>query len=96
MPHVTRAQVRQLVGHEIIALRQNGSVVHGRLTGLKGDKLMLAPIDGKAYTQAILPLALFDILAISTSPFAGFGGFDGGFGFGGGLGFGGFGFPGFI
>lgn len=85
MSHVSRSQANELVGKEIYALRRDGSVVKGKLVRVKGNELILAPTDGKARTKAILPLALFDILAISTLPFAGFG-------FGG---IGGFGFPGF-
>lgn len=92
MSHVTRMQAKQFIGHEIYALRKDGAVVHGKLKGLKGDRLMIAPASGQAHTQAILPLALFDILAIGTLPYAGFGGFGGYGGYGG---FGGFGYPGF-
>ncbi|MBW5447003.1 50S ribosomal protein L33 [Cohnella sp. CFH 77786] len=85
MSHVSRSQVKELVGKEIYAVRRDGSVVKGKLVRVSGNELYLAPTDGKAHTNAILPLALFDLLAIGTLPFAGFG-------FGG---FGGFGFPGF-
>lgn len=103
MARITRAQAGQFIGREIYVLKRNGSAVHGKLTGLQGDKLMMAPIRGKAQIRAFLPLALFDVLAIGTAPFAGFGGGFGGFGgvgvgafagFGVGAGFGG-GFGGF-
>jgi hypothetical protein len=80
MSTVSRSQAQALVGQRICALKRDGSVVHGRLVRIRGDELILEPLDGKARTKAILPLALFDLLAIGTLPFAGFG-------------FGGFGFP---
>ncbi|TJY40968.1 hypothetical protein E5161_14730 [Cohnella pontilimi] len=84
MSYVSRAEVEKMVGQNIIALRKDGTVVQGKLVRVNGEELEIKPLDGsKAQTKAILPLALFDILAISTLPFAGFGGF-------------GFGFPGFF
>lgn len=80
MSQVSRSQAKELIGKEIYAVRRDGSVVKGRLINVKNYELVLEPLDGKARTQAILPLALFDLLAIGTLPFAG------GFGFG---------FPGF-
>jgi hypothetical protein len=85
MSHVSRSQAQELIGHKVYALRKDGSVVSGRLVRVKGDQLSIEMTDGKARTKAFLPLVLFDLLAIGTSPF----------GFGGGFGFGGFGFDGF-
>jgi hypothetical protein len=82
MSHVTRSQAQELIGQQIYAVRKDGTVVNGKLVRLDGDQLSLQPMDGnKVRTKAILPLALFDLLAIGTSPF--------------GFGFGGFGFDGF-
>jgi hypothetical protein len=90
MSRITRSQVQKLVGKSIYAVRKDGSVVSGKLVRVKGNQLVLEPPKGKVQTKAIIPLVLFDLLAIGTSPFGfGFGGFDG-FGFGGGFG-GGFG-----
>ncbi|MNR60774.1 hypothetical protein D3C85_1823430 [compost metagenome] len=64
---------------------------------ISGNTLLVAPQNGKkVQVKAIVPLVLFDLLAIGTAPYAygGFGGWGGGFGgFGGGFGgpFGGFG-----
>ena len=74
MAHVSRSQVRALIGKEIHAVRRDGTVVRGRLIRLRGDELIVEPTDGKARTQLFIPLVLFDLLAIGTSPF--------GFGFG--------------
>jgi hypothetical protein len=79
MSHVSRLQANELVGKHVYALRRDGSVVQGKLVRLSGNELMLEPTDGKAHTKAILPLALFDLLALSTVPF----GFGFGFPFGG-------------
>ena len=89
MSRVTRSQARALVGKTIYAVRKDGSVVSGKLVRIHGNRLVLeAPAGKKVKTKAILPLVLFDLLAIGTVPFAGgfggFGGFGGGFGWGGG------------
>jgi hypothetical protein len=77
MSNVTRAKVRGMIGQEIYAVRKDGSVVSGKLIGIRGDQLIMEEPKGKAHTQAFIPLVLFDLLAIGTSPF-GFGfGFDG-------------------
>jgi hypothetical protein len=74
MSHVTHAQAEELLGHKVYALRKDGTVVSGRLVRVNGNELSIEAWDGKARTKAILPLVLFDLLAIGTSPF-GFGGF---------------------
>jgi hypothetical protein len=86
MSRVTRDQVFKLVGKHIYALRKDGTTVSGKLVKISGSRLILERPNGKKVsTKAILPLALFDLLAIGTAPFA-FGPWGGGFG-----GFGGFG-----
>jgi len=81
---VSKEQARKLVGRNIYALRKDGSVVSGKLVGIRGNRLVLEqPRGKKAQVKAILPLVLFDLLAIGTSPFefGSFGGpFFGGFG----------------
>ncbi|NBD27607.1 hypothetical protein [Paenibacillus glycinis] len=91
MPRVTKEQAQKLVGKTIYAVRKDGSVVTGKLVRMHQNQLQLVPVvNGKeVQTRAIIPLVLFDLLAIGL--FAG-----GGFGFGGFGGFGpGFGGPGF-
>ncbi|WP_163859830.1 50S ribosomal protein L33 [Paenibacillus elgii] len=93
MPNVSKQDVAKLVGKKIYAVKKDGTVVEGKLVRINGNQLMVSTRNGKQVkTSAILPLVLFDLLAIGTSPFAfgGFGGF-GPFGFGG---FGPFGFGG--
>ncbi|MFB0845173.1 hypothetical protein [Paenibacillus oleatilyticus] len=86
MPKAVRKQdVAKLVGKQIYAVKKDGTVVEGKLVRINGNQLMISTSNGKQVkTSAILPLVLFDLLAIGTSPFAfgGFGGF-GPFGFGG-------------
>lgn len=90
---VSKQDVAKLVGKQIYAVKKDGTVVEGKLVRINGNQLMVSTCNGKQVkTSAVLPLVLFDLLAIGTSPFAfgGFGGF-GPFGFGG---FGPFGFGG--
>ncbi|CAH8772556.1 hypothetical protein [Paenibacillus dendritiformis] len=82
MRGVTKAQASKLVGKRIYALHKNGSVVSGKLIRISGNRLVLEQSKGKKVkTKAIIPLVLFDLLAIGTAPYA-FGGY-GGYGFGG-------------
>jgi hypothetical protein len=86
MSRVTRAQAQKLVGRHIYAVRKDGTVVSGKLVRISGNHMILEAQKGKKVsTKAILPLALFDLLAIGTAPFAyGYGGFGyGGLGYGG-------------
>jgi hypothetical protein len=84
MSRVTLSEAQRLIGQHIYAMRKDGTVVTGKLMSIKGNELSLKQHDnGKVRTKAIIPLVLFDLLAIGTSPFA-FGGF-GGFGYGGGF-----------
>ncbi|KEQ27904.1 hypothetical protein [Paenibacillus tyrfis] len=93
MPNaVSKQDVAKLVGKQIYAFKKDGTVVEGKLVRIKGNQLMVSTRNGKQVkTSAVLPLVLFDLLAIGTSPFAfggfspfGFGGFSP-FGFGGGF-----------
>lgn len=81
MHNVSKQDVRKLIGKSIYAVRPDGSVVTGKLVRVHQNKLIVAPLDsdkGKVVkTKAILPLVLFDLLAIGTLPFFG-GGFGGG------------------
>lgn len=93
MQRVSKEQVRKLIGKTIYAVRKDGSVASGKLIKIQQNKLFLRPtggIKGKVVkTKAILPLVLFDLLAIGTLPYA-YGPFGGGFG-GGYGGYGGYG-----
>ncbi|MEX3614879.1 hypothetical protein [Paenibacillus glucanolyticus] len=99
---VSKAKVKSYVGKEIVAYKKDGTVVTGKLVRVSGSRLFVIPATKgkKVKTKAIVPLALFDLLAIGTAPYAfggGFGGYPGGYpgGYGGfGPGYGGYG-PGF-
>ncbi|MDR6553833.1 hypothetical protein [Paenibacillus qinlingensis] len=103
---IRKEEVRKLIGKDILAVKKDGTQVTGKLVRISGNTLIVAPQNGKkVQVKAIIPLVLFDLLAIGTAPYAyggfggGFGGYGGGFGggFGGfpyGGGFGGFGGPG--
>ncbi|WP_372628847.1 hypothetical protein [Cohnella sp.] len=87
MANITRSQARKLVGKHVYAVRKDGSVASGKLVRISGDKLILEqPRGKKARTSAILPLVLFDLLALGTVAGAGWGGGWGGGGWGGGFG----------
>ncbi|WP_028546010.1 hypothetical protein [Paenibacillus taiwanensis] len=92
MRGVTQAEARKWVGKHIYAVRKNGSVITGKLVRISGDRFVLEQPKGKQVrTKAILPLVLFDLLAIgaySSKPY-GYGGYGGGYGHGGYAGYGG-------
>ncbi|NOV00169.1 50S ribosomal protein L33 [Paenibacillus planticolens] len=97
---IRKEDVLKLVGKQIVALKKDGTSVSGKLVRVSGNTLIVAQQKGKkAQVKAFIPLVLFDLLAIGTSPFGfgggfGYGGFGGGFGPG--FGYGGFGGPGFF
>lgn len=79
---VTKKQVMKLVGKHIVAVKKDGSRVTGKLVRVSGDRLVLQRVSGKkVQTKALIPLVLFDLLAVGTAPYAGYGG---GYGYGGG------------
>jgi hypothetical protein len=95
------SQAKKLVGKKIVAYKKDGAVVTGTLVKISGKRLYVKPSAGKKVrTKAILPLALFDLLAIGTAPYAGGyayggGGYPGyGYGYGGGYPGYGYGYPG--
>lgn len=67
--HVTRDEAMKLIGKNIVAIK--GTRVTGRLLKVSGNKLVLKRAIGKkVHTKAILPLVLFDLLAVATLPYA--------------------------
>lgn len=82
---VTKKQVMRLVGKQIIAVKKDGTQVTGKLLRVSGNRLILQRVSGKkVQTKAIIPLVLFDLLAIGTAPYAFGGGYGGGAPYGGG------------
>lgn len=83
-----KKEAQKLVGKNIVAYRKDGSMVTGKLVKISGNRLIMAPKKGKkVHTKAILPLALFDLLAIGTLPYSygnyGPGPYGGGYGYSG-------------
>ncbi|WP_339320721.1 hypothetical protein [Paenibacillus sp. FSL R10-2734] len=96
---VTKKQVMRLIGKQIIAVKKDGTQVTGTLLRVSGNRLILRRVSGKkVQTKAIIPLVLFDLLAIGTAPYAYGGGYGGGTPYGGGYGngtpYGGYGYGG--
>lgn len=68
---VTRDEAMKLIGKNIVAIKKDGTRVTGKLLKVSGNKLVLKRLNGKKVrTKAILPLVLFDLLAIATLPYA--------------------------
>ncbi|AOZ92102.1 hypothetical protein [Paenibacillus crassostreae] len=91
---VTKAQAQKCVGKNIVATKKDGTLVTGKLLRISGNRLILQHYSKKkVHTKAIIPLVLFDLLAIGTAPYvAGYGsggynpyasnGYNGGYGYG--------------
>ncbi|CAH1217870.1 hypothetical protein PAECIP111892_04502 [Paenibacillus auburnensis] len=93
---VTKKQVMKLVGKNIVAVKKDGSKVMGKLLRVSGNRLILQRVSGKkVQTKALIPLVLFDLLAVGTAPYAyspyGYGGGGPYGGYGPGPGYGGYG-----
>jgi len=68
---VTRDEAMKLIGKNIVAIKKDGTRVTGKLLKVSGNKLVLKRPNGKKVrTKAILPLVLFDLLAVATLPYA--------------------------
>lgn len=82
---VTKKQVMKLVGKNIVALKKDGTRVTGKLLRISGNQLVLQRVSGKkVQTKALIPLVLFDLLAIGTAPYAYGPKYGPGYGYGGG------------
>lgn len=86
------SSVRKLVGKQVVAAHRHFGIISGKLVKVSGTQVYIQtshPNGKKVKTSAILPLVLFDLLAIGTAPYA-FGGLYG-------YPYGGFyGYPGYI
>jgi hypothetical protein len=93
---VRMEEAKKLIGKQVYCLKKDGTVASGKLVKISGGKLHLAQPKGKSVrTKAIIPLVLFDLLAIGTSPY-GYGGYGyPGYGFGGGYGYSPYGYGGY-
>ncbi|MGP0586362.1 hypothetical protein [Paenibacillus timonensis] len=71
---VTRKEAEKWLGKQVAAYKKDGTVVTGKLVKISGNRLIVRQAPGKKVrTKAIIPLVLFDLLAIGTAPYA-FGG----------------------
>ncbi|WP_308634041.1 hypothetical protein [Paenibacillus silvisoli] len=73
---VSKKQLSKYYGKKIYVVKKDGSVVTGTLTQVQGNRVVLTQFtqeNGKAKAKFLIPLLLFDLLAIGL--FAGFGGF---------------------
>lgn len=71
---VTRKEAEKWLGKSIAAYKKDGTVVTGKLVKISGNRLVVRQETGKKVkTKAIIPLVLFDLLAIGASPY-GYGG----------------------
>ncbi|AWB43921.1 hypothetical protein DCC85_06590 [Paenibacillus sp. CAA11] len=65
-----KKEAKQLIGKHVVAYKKDGSVVSGKLLKINGNRLYMQPESGKKVrTKAIIPLVLFDLLAIGTAPY---------------------------
>jgi hypothetical protein len=74
-----RKAITKLTGRTIYVINKNGVRLSGKLIKVSGSKIYLQPTRiGKklVQTKAIIPLVLFDLLAVGTSPY-GYGGYGG-------------------
>ena len=98
---IKKTEVKKLTGRIIYTINKKGMRISGKLVRISGNKLYIRPasINNKqVQINAIIPLVLFDLLAIGTSPY-GYGypyGYGVGSGYYGGYpGVGYYGYPGF-
>ncbi len=88
---INKKTIRKLTGRTVYVINNKNVRLTGKLIKVSGQKLYLQPTsigDKKVKTSAILPLVLFDLLAVGTLPYtAGYGGYAG-------YGYPGYGYPG--
>ena len=61
----------KLIGKNIVALKKDGTKASGKLLRISGNRLILQRVSGKkVQTKALIPLVLFDLLAVGTAPYA--------------------------
>ncbi|WP_410769904.1 hypothetical protein [Fontibacillus sp. BL9] len=79
---VTKKEAEKWLGKSIVAYKKDGGVVTGKLVKISGNRLIVTQNSGKKVkTKAIIPLVLFDLLAIGSAPY-GYGGYPYGGGYG--------------
>ncbi|CAM4341234.1 hypothetical protein [Paenibacillus tarimensis] len=75
MAKVSVKQVRSLVGKDIVTVLSSGAKVSGRLERVDRGRLYVIPAGKgkKVRVKALLPLLLYDLLAIGAQPYGGAG-----------------------
>lgn len=75
MHPIQPAQVKKLLGKPVFAVKRNGAVVTGKLVRIKGAELYIQPLgkNRKVHTKALLPLVLYDVLAVGGAYGGGYG-----------------------
>ena len=76
--NITRTALINQLGKEVCIVKNNGRLLNGKLVKVKGNRLFLQQkyADGKkARTSALVPLVLFDLLAVEQAqgPFGPYG-----------------------
>lgn len=89
---ISKQQVSKYRGKKVYAVKKDGTIVTGTLAQISGNRLIITQSKGKkVQTKALIPLVLFDLLAIGLysgyGGYGGYGGYDGGYG--------GYGYPGY-
>lgn len=77
---VNQKALKRLTGRNIYVVNKKGVAITGKLVKVSSKKLYLQPTiigDKKVKTSAILPLVLFDLLAVGTLPYGGLYGYGG-------------------
>jgi nitrate reductase NapE component len=60
-----KKKIKKLVGKSVVAIKKDGTKVTGKLVKIKGSQVYIKPKNSKKVsTKALLPLVLFDLLAI--------------------------------
>lgn len=79
---MNKTQVSKLVGKQVYAVHRNGSTIVGKLVRISGHTAYIQPLRNtgkKVKTSAILPLVLYDLLAIGY--YGGYGGYGPAYGY---------------
>ena len=73
---ISKQQISKYRGKKIYAVKKDGTVVTGTLAQIQGNRLIFKPEKGKnVQTKALIPLVLFDLLAVGL--YSGYGGYGG-------------------
>lgn len=88
---LTMNDLRKLSGKRVYAVKKDGSRITGKLVRIGNGKYAIRPDRKAVHTKAIVPLVLFDLLAIGTQPYGFYGPYGPYYG-----GYGGYPYPGYF